>query len=324
MRDSPKLIIGEQSGTLPSVTSRARIAAARKLGIQHLRLNWNSTLAAVDDVATCAVTGVTWSQGRSILVEKALESGAWDYILLIDDDIFLLADSNLIAGQLRRIRRLRENAHASPIHRLLTLIERTVVKLLGRLPFKVQKSLQKSAIEALLGELRLGDPWSGLIFSVTDWGLVGCHNHLAELEQDLPIAGGDLQTRIYSRRLAEIVFPAPIPGSEGSMWFADYLVNTYATHKQLLFRSANAINLQHQPHSDGYLSHFRSRDLLLREYARLLPGSWPAWCGLGQQVGVPIREANIKIIMEGSPSLATGEVSLDALNQAFQRPDPTP
>lgn len=293
------LIVAEQSGRLPTRVSKSRRQAASDLGLAHLRLQWNRKIGVKDSIASIAGEDVTWSEGRSRLAVAAMEHRDWNWLLLLDDDIVLLPKDSILAAALRFAASVREQSRIPFIRKLGVAASRLGHYSVKFFPQNFLRGTQRRALEALVAECERRSPWSGFIYSATCWGIRGITWEANLAGDSAYVAGGDLQTRLYSRAVVERVFPAPISGSEGSHWFIDFLLGAWSAKGVALLNSCQAVNTSHEPHQDARLSRFQDRDALLESMSHWLPESWAGWTGAKtNNVPLPIIEENRRRIRQ--------------------------
>lgn len=78
-------------------------------------------------------------------------------------------------------------------------------------------------------------------------------------KEAFPIACFDLQTHIFSKSFADVMFPVIYHGSEGSMFYAHWACHRLYPGKQMCFTSVQISNTRHEPHQDNKLPQFIKR-----------------------------------------------------------------
>lgn len=285
----------EQSGLVPDRIARARRVACDLRGWGHFRLNWNRSAWHEEDLRSILADGLTWAEGRSLLFAQAHRQ-AYDYYLFVDDDVLLRPRHGSASRHFELVRAFlagqRDAAMVADFSAALARIERV---------------------------WRRQAPVSGNLFSATDWGhrwnanpgalgfgrecfCIGCH---------------DLQTHFFRADLAAAVFPAPVAGSGGSMWYAQF-AGTYGWQGgQVCISSVEAFNTRHDPHHDPALSQFHSVDQI---HARLAPAirhsAWARWNRVDLQ-GEYGKELNRSLYADVLPSRRTASQVSAAWGELF-------
>lgn len=242
-----KVCLLEQSGLPPDELSDARRFACEKLGWGYRRLAWNPETWKVESDTALRVHQTTWSDGRSLLYQSARGFG-FEYFLFIDDDIMLSPRTNSTAQHLTRI--------SDPTRDFTESLE---------------------LLHEVFSELK---PASGNIFSETDWAHAWSSSP-SMLGLDLkcfPIACHDLQTHFFHREIADLVFPAPVSGSGGSMWYAQFAGHVGWQSSQVCISNVQAINTRHLPHKDQELEHFHTIFEIHNQLSKVINHpEWPHW-----------------------------------------------
>ncbi len=246
----------EQSGMVPDRLAIARRTACLIRGWGHFRLNWNPSTWGEEHADATLEDGKTWAEGRSLLFEKARRE-AYDYYLFLDDDVLIRPR--------RRFPKLFANCW------------RAFEPDLSDASMVTDFLASLAAIERVW---RLQCPVSGNLFSATDWAHQW-HAYpytLGRRTRSFCIACHDLQTHFFRADYAALVFPAPVAGSAGSMWYAQF-AGAYGWPKaQVCISSVEAFNTRCAPHQDHTLSQFKNADEIHRVLQPVIRHeSWSDW-----------------------------------------------
>lgn len=255
-----RICLLEQSGLEPDDLTRAKHLAANDLGFGYVRLNWNSKLWDRESPGVLRFDSVTWAEGRSLLYEHARRL-SFDYFLFMDDDVDLYPRTALPVrfGSQGRSSATPWHSGNEHVHRI------------------------RLALRALAWQIRRFRPLSGCIFDPDDWAHEWKRAGLwrrPRARGPFPIGIHDLQTHLLHRDVADVAFPAPVPGSGASMWFVQFAGLVAWPSRQLCFTAAQARNTRRMPHQDDGLPQFTAPDALLH---RLRPAvrahGWEAYEG---------------------------------------------
>lgn len=265
-----RLIIGEQTEDLDSRFARMKRELFADQGIEFLQLNWRSGIVTSNRSSEpiyvpAEPLHLAWSEGRDLVAKLALQAGA-DFLILCDDDIFLLPNTRFWRTVLRQPNPLLERTRSSPraMFKLRRDFHQAIAFVLGRVcPKTVFSRVFGRAVDRLQAELADHDDLTtGAILSLSDWGLIEPrHLHLH-----------DLQTQVFSRRAAGALLPAPVVGSGGSGWYIQYLALHFWPNRHRRLSSVLAINLATRPHQDSSLEHFNNVTEVVRRTDHLIPG----------------------------------------------------
>jgi len=208
---------------------------------------------------------LAWTEGHDLVAKLALQSGA-DFLILCDDDIFLLPNTRCRRMLLRQPNPLLEWTRSSPrsTSKLRREIHKAIAFVLGRVfPKTVFSRVFGRAVDRLHAEVvDSGDLTTSTLLSLSDWGLTGPQ----------PLHLHDLQTQVFSRRAAGALLPASVVGSGGSGWYIQYLALHFWPMRHRRLRSVVAVNLETRPHQDSSLEHFNNVAEVVRKTDRLIPG----------------------------------------------------
>lgn len=263
-----RVVFGEQTENPDSRLARMKRDVLADKGIEFLQLNWRSgTVISNTSAEPLHVPAkplhLAWSEGRDLLAKIALQSDP-DFLVLCDDDIFLLPNTRFWRAVFRQPNPLLERTFLSrarnrlrrEVHRIISLPLRRVH------PKAVFSKVFARAVDRCQAELAgEGDLTTGTILSLSDWGLTGrreLHLH-------------DLQTQIFSGRAAEALLPAPVVGSGGSGWYVQYLALHFWPNRHRRLSSLLAVNLETRPHQDSSLDNFNDVKKVVMKTDQFIP-----------------------------------------------------
>lgn len=130
---------------------------------------------------------------------------------------------------------------------------------------KLKKGEKKENIaEVLKNQLIKHQPIHGSIPN-NMWPLKYFNNNFGEV---FSMKGGDLCVQIFREDFASIMFPTWKHGSDGSMWYPQFIAHILFPNQSLYLNKLRAINTKHEPHSDKSLESHSNKSAVVKYFAK--------------------------------------------------------